>query len=223
MTNTTSAINTANISQFYKERILDFQELNRKGRVIKNDGSEIVWGNEDILFQGEPLMSAHWSKSGIICIKDIIKNGIIQQNEIYHRLKNIAGYMFKLQTIKTCFSQGCFKSLILNEYGNPQDRAILDATFRLPNGLPKPPTKDLYSIVLYNRTVQIPSKLQWLHKFDNIDNKWMVWFQNYLVNDLLPRQCRDFNWKLFHGQINTENRLQRMSLSDGKCKCAVYM
>ena len=98
---------------------------------MKNDGSEIVWGNEDILFQGEPLMFAHWSKSGTICIKDIIKNGIIQQNEIYHRLKNKAGYMFELQTIKTCFSQGCFKSLILNENGNPLDRAILDATFRL--------------------------------------------------------------------------------------------
>ena len=52
----------------------------------------------------------------------------------------------------------------------------------------------------------------------------MVWFQNNLVNDLLPRQCRDFNWKLFHGQINTESRLQRMSLSDGKCKiCCVHV
>ena len=35
-TNTTSAINTVNIPQFYKECILDFQELNRKGRVMKN-------------------------------------------------------------------------------------------------------------------------------------------------------------------------------------------
>ena len=31
--------------------------------------------------------------------------------------------MFEMQTIKTSFSQGCFKSLILNENGNPQDRA----------------------------------------------------------------------------------------------------
>ena len=177
-------------SQFYKECILDFQKLNRKGRVMKNDGSEIIWGNEDILFQGQLLMFAHWSKSGISYIKDIIKNGKIQQNEIYHRLKNKTGYMFEMQTIKTCFSQGCLKSLILNENGNPQDCAILNSTFRLPNRLHKPlnksSSKDLYSIVLYNKTVQVPSKLYWLHKFDNIDDKWMVWCQMNLVNELLP-------------------------------------
>ena len=125
-----------------------------------------------------------------------------------------------MQTIKTRFSRG--------ENGNPQDRAISDTTFRLPNGLHKPlnklSSKDLSRIILYDRTVQIPSKLYWLHKFYNIDNKWMVWFEMNLVNGLLLMQCRDFNWKLFHGQINTESRLQRMSLWDGECKiCCIHV
>ena len=34
----------------------------------------------------------------------------------------------------------------------------------------------------------------------------------------MPRKCKDFNWKLFHGQINTENRLCKMQYSDGSCK-----
>ena len=227
-TNTTSAINMTNIPQFYKECILDFQELNRKGRVRKNDGSEIIWGNDDILFQGEPLMFAHWSKSGLIYINDIIKDGKIQTNEIYHRLKSKAGYIFEIQTIKSCFKQGCLKDVKSNEESRPHDFDILNATFRLPNGLHKTldklSSKDLYSIILFNRSVHIASKLYWLQKFDNIENKWTTWFQMNLVNNLLPRQCKDFNWKLFHGQINTESRLQRMSLSDGRCKiCCIHV
>ena len=42
-------------------------------------GSGIVWGNEDMLFQAQPLMFAHWPKSGIVYINDVIKNGKIQQ------------------------------------------------------------------------------------------------------------------------------------------------
>ena len=52
----------------------------------------------------------------------------------------------------------------------------------------------------------------------------MIWFQMNLVNYSFPRQCKDFNWKLFQGQINTESRLQRMSLSDGRCKiCCIQV
>ena len=147
-------------------------------------------------------------------INDIIKDGKIQTNEIYHRLKSKAGYISEIQTIKSCFLQGCFKNFNSNEDSHPHDFDILNATFILPSGLHKTldklSSKDLYSIILFNRSVHIASKLYWLRKFDNIKNKWMIWCQVNLVNNLLPCQCKDFNWKLFHGQINTESHLQRM-------------
>ena len=126
-----------NIPQFYKECILDFQELNRKGRVRKNYGNEIICGKDDILFQGESLMFAHWSKHGMIYINDIIKDGKIQTNEIYHRLKSKAGYIFEIQTIKACFMQGCLKNVKSNEESRPHDFDILNATFRLQMGFTK--------------------------------------------------------------------------------------
>ena len=142
-------------------------KLNRKGRVIKHDGSEMIWGNEDILIQGQPLMFALWPKN-LLCINDIIKNAKIQQTEIYHRLKSKAGYMFEMQLIKTCLSLGCFKSLSLNENGNAQDRAILNTTFISMKGvhtpLNKSSSKDMYSNAVCKRTVQISSKLYWLQK-----------------------------------------------------------
>ena len=170
----------------------------------------------------------HWSKSEMIYVNDIIKDGKIQTNEIYHRLKSKAGYIFEIQTIKSCFIQGCLKNVKSNEESCPHDFDILDATFRLSNGLHKPldklSSKDLYSIILFNRSVHIASKLYWLQKFDDIENKWMILFHVNLVNNLLPWQCKDFNWKLFHGQINTESHLQRMSLSYGRCKiCCIYV
>ena len=47
-------------------------------------------------------MFAHLSKSDLIYINDIIKDGKIQTKEIYHRLKSKAGYIFEIQTIKSC-------------------------------------------------------------------------------------------------------------------------
>ena len=41
---------------------------------------------------------------------------------------------------------------------------------------------------------------------------------NKFVNKLLPRKCKDFNWKIFYGQVNTECRLRKMNFSDGVCK-----
>ena len=221
-TNTTDAIPRQSIPQFYKECILNFQELNRTARLCKNDGSDIIWGNSKILFNEKPLMFSHWARSGIIHISDIIKNGILLENNIYNSLQNKAGFIFEIQTIKSCLSDGCFTISQSNENFAPEDDSILKTMFRLPNGkfkaLNELSSKDLYDILLLNEEVQIPSKLYWSNKFDGVDTKWKTWFMMNFVNKKIPRYCTDFNWKIFHGQVNSESRLQRMSLSDGICK-----
>ena len=37
-------------------------------------------------------------------------------------------------------------------------------------------------------------------------------------NKLCERKALDFNWKLFHGQVNAETKLKAMGFSDGFCK-----
>ena len=58
---------------------------------------------------------------------------------------------------------------------------------------------------------------------DDID--WDTWLQVNTINKYSPRPCRDFNFKILHGQINTESKLRYMkqpngqsySLSKGMC------
>ena len=64
------------------------------------------------------------SESGVIYIKDIIKAGKIQWNDVYHILKTKVVYMFDMRTIKAHFSQGSFKIYNSNEDVNPQDLVI---------------------------------------------------------------------------------------------------
>jgi len=167
-------------------------------------------------------MFAHWPRSGIIFINDIIKDGILLENEIYNSLEIKSGFLFEIQTIKVCFLKGCFNIAS----GDIPNKSILKSKFRLPNGnlktLDELSTKELYYILLPSKTVQIPSKLYWANKFEGVDINWKYWFKMNFDNKQLPRGCKDFNWKVFHGQINCESRLQRMSLSDGKCRiCCV--
>ena len=68
----------------------------------------MIWGNNDIVFNGEPLMFSHWSRNWLLFVKEILENGKSNHDEIYNRLQNKASYIFEMQTIKTCWSQGNF-------------------------------------------------------------------------------------------------------------------
>ena len=55
------------------------------------------------------------------------------------------------------------------------------------------------------------------HLFHATSSFVYLWFDCNFVNDLVPRKCKDFNWKIFHGQVNTETRLEKMNMSNGMC------
>ena len=38
------------------------------------------------------------------------------------------------------------------------------------------------------------------------------------MEQLHHKKCKDFNWKLFYGLVNTESKLKHMKYSDGLCK-----
>ena len=78
-------------------------------------------------------------------------------------------------------------------------------------------TKDIYKIILLNRKPILKSKAYWENRLHDDDIAWDTWFKQNLCNNLMPRKCKDVNWKLFHGQIKTENRLCKMQYSDGSC------
>ena len=79
-------------------------------------------------------------------------------------------------------------------------------------------SKGLYNILLYNKITPLNCKRYWFEMFPDIKEVWENVFVINTCNSFIPRNIIDFNWKLIHGVINTESRLKRMNLSNGKCK-----
>ena len=99
-------INKMEIPEFYKECILNLQELFRKGGIIPDNQDEILWGNNKLKFNNAPLTFKHWSKQGIHCISDMIKNGEIDRDGIREKLVRKAGLVFEIQTMKAALPTG---------------------------------------------------------------------------------------------------------------------
>ena len=83
----------SNIPAYYKECLLAFQEMNRKGR--QDIENSILWCNRKIKFQNKPLSFKHWSKSGIKYIGDVVKNHEIDANAILEKLNHKSGFIFE--------------------------------------------------------------------------------------------------------------------------------
>ena len=58
----------------------------------------------------------------------------------------------------------------------------------------------------------------WKNKFNMENIDYTSWISVNITNHMLPRKCKDFNWKLLHGLINTETKLKAMKFSNGICK-----
>ena len=67
-------IKKCNIPLFYKECLLAYQELCRKGKYYNNNEDEIIWCNSRLKHNDMSFKLKHWSKSGIKCISDIVHN-----------------------------------------------------------------------------------------------------------------------------------------------------
>ena len=78
-------------------------------------------------------MFTHWWKRGMIDITAFTNDERVQHNEIGHLLK-VDINMFEIQTMKSCFSQGCFKMISMNIYFRANDLAILKQQIRLAKG-----------------------------------------------------------------------------------------
>ena len=227
--NTRKLVEDSSIPKFYKDCILYFQELTRKGKCTQNMDNEILWGNHKFQFNNEPLMFQHWAKSGIKYVKDIIKDGELISNEFYDKLLYKAGYMFEIQTIRQSLPAEWLRLGDSADRDNAADSSILNTMFQIPGGGQKPlcslSAKEIYKILLNSTDMSVRSKEYWSDKFRDLTAiiDWEIWFHVNFINVCMPRKCRDFNWKLFHGCINTEMRLKQMTFSNGICKmCGIH-
>ena len=190
--NSEKEVNDTNIPQFYKECILAFQELSQKGKVIYALNIELLWCNSKVTLNGMSLKYKHWAKCEMIRVQDVVHNSSLDATFIQSKLINKSAFIFEYEKLK--------KSILpswLNEKHHVQTvqncapKNLLEMKFKIPGGMEKCPEENI-----------------------NFDK----WFKVIHMVKLCQRKSLDFNWRIFHGHINTEIRLEKMRLSDGICK-----
>ena len=199
-----------------------FQELCRKARFSHDSGNEIIWCNSKFRFNGEPLAFKHWSKANITHVSDLLKHGQLKEGEIYNKLIHKAGFFFEISKIKSSLpADWMVMGEVQPKKHNIYEQDVLSMEFQVPRrGIKKLENltlKDIYDTILLNKKVCTKSKDYWTQKFD-VPINWECWYHFNFINKSMPRKCKDFNWRIFYGQINTEMRLAKMKLSDGICK-----
>ena len=210
------------IPTFYKECIEYFQELCRKSK-CKDGMDEIIWCNDKYRFNGNILSFPHWSKSGIRYKRHLYQEGCIDEQHIFEKLRYKAGFIFEMKTVRSVFPHHAEqRSIVDHSLEDDNKCSILQYHFSVPGvgikQLQDLSSRDIYNIFLLSQGLDLKSKDYWAKKFTVEEHDWKTWFAQNLTNKMLPRKVKDYNWKLFHGLINTESRLKRMKLSDGICK-----
>ena len=221
----TRLLKTANLTIFYCLCIEAFQELCRKSKI--QTSQDVIWCNDKIKFDGKPLEFAHWAKSNILYIKDIVTDGKLNECNIFDKLINKASFIFDLQKLKVSITQEFIQECEQNERNYQFDmqenckKVVLQTQLRMHNGkniaFIDIPGKELYNILLLSRSAEIRSKHYWQNKIGDFHLDFNLWFSCNFNNKIIPRKCIDFNWRYFHGQINTEAKLAKMKYSDGFC------
>ena len=214
----TEEINKSNIPDYYKQCLLAFQELNRKGR--NNCLNDVIWCNSKIKFNNKVLSFRHWSKSGIQYVSNLsdYSKGELDKAYVYAKLKNKAGFIFEYSKLERSITQP-----MIDASKFQCAPSIKDMFYKIPgvNGLKnilELSSKDVYTILLLNDNYENKSEEYWKKKW-NFDIDFDIWYEKLFTCSLIPRKVLDFNWRVFHGQIVTEKRLQIMKLSKGLCIC----
>ena len=183
---------------------------------------EIIWCNNALRFKGKTLKYTHWAKSDIKTISQLYENGVINEEVIFNKLRHRAGFPFEMGIIKKVMPEFCAHDTGYASVIDDDRVDILQYKFKVPGlgmkCLKDLSSKDMYNIFLMSQPTDIRSKRYWCEKFNMEDFDWSMIFQQNFINQYIPRKCKDFNWKHFHGLVNTEKRLKNMRFSDGYCK-----
>ena len=195
--------------------------MSRLSRIKLKNEDIIIWCNSQYKFNDQVLNYKHWSKSGIRFISELLSNGCINPGEIYEKLIYKAAFMFEIEIVRKTFSNvlNIDSFSLIEKYRNEGE--ILNMAFEVPTvGVRKLcdlKSSDIYKIFTLTEHVEMKSKKYWQSKFKDININFDLWFKVNFSNKITPRRALDFNWRIFHGQICTENLLKHMSYSDGLC------
>ena len=226
VSDSTEEILNSNIPLFYKECLLAYQELCRKGRKLCV-WDNLLWCNSKIKHNSKVLKYKHWANSGILWLSDLGESEIDYSYKVtlLNKLTIKAGFIFEYERLEIGV-----KSITANQFATNADfpRTYLDVAndichtmFEIPNrgvkSLDCLTSAEIYSILLLNDHIKVPSVEYWLRKFPSENIDFDLWFNIMFDSKICDRKCLDFNWRIYHGLLNTGNRLKSMGYSNGMC------
>ena len=169
----------------------------------------------------------HWANRGIIWLADLREDGLnyIDKEILCNRLRIRAGFIFEFKRLEIAI-----RGINVDKFVRPaevpetyQDVAdhLCGTKFEVPNlgdkRLDDLSSSDIYSILLLNENIRVRSKEYWIRKFPEESIDFELWFKILFQSKIFDRKWIDFNWRIFHGILNTGNRLKAMGFSNGKC------
>ena len=220
VTDSSELLKDISIPDFYKECIQYFQEMLRNGKFNNKYG--IIWCNANYKFRNQVLSIPHWSRSGIKVVSDLYSSNHLNPQSLRNKITHKAGFQFEFSKVRRVFPGQLIND---NEnaytFANGDKKNILEQTIEVPDVGEKKigdlTSKDIYLVMqTYNPHI-ITSTNYWENKFNIYDMNWDEFYDLNLTNNFLPRKCKDFNFKLFHGKVNTGVRLKIMNLSSDIC------
>ena len=151
-----------------------------------------------------------------------MENGELDEYGIYQKLLHKAGFFFYIHKVKAALPNS-WKNRTSQKKDNTTPENLLDTLFDVPGVGQKAPRdlslKDIYNVFVVNKKPVIASKSYLEHKLQDNNINWNTWFTQNFSYKFMPRKCKDFNWKLFHVQLNIEGRLKKLNI---QVSCAKF-
>ncbi len=206
-------IDVLNIPLFYKECIKAWQELlmkrkdpNTKEEILK----ERLWFNPKIKIKDEMLNNKTWARANINKVSDIItENGEIRRQNIKSKLPNIDSILYLNKAIAATPIR--WKQILQCEDKNNNKQELEEINIEW---LHNTNSKRLGE-KLQMEKVKTRWEKQWEELYGN-----QQWEEIYKVlnNKVAERKCKDLQWKAFNFGLTTDEKLEKINLSNGKCK-----
>lgn len=224
-----STLKLNNIPIFYRNLIHSWSKFNnnlQQSSTIDEILEQRLFSNSNITFQNKPICFASFVKSNIKTIKDIwstIENDFKNCNEIYNSLNDKRNCISEYARIKKAVPKEFVKisqgEIAVDLNSNRGHFLKLNRDLYLYDKMEKiilPFQLELKSIhQIINKKIKPICQIKWEALYGEDINWEQVWSKLKQVH--VSNKIKEFQWKCIHNIIYTENRLQKMNMSNGKC------
>ncbi len=210
-------IDKLKIPEFYKECIKSWQQVLSKEEPMwtkENITKQRLWFNPHLKVDGKMLNNKIMATSGIHTVKDVITdNGKIRHLEIKHKMRevDVTLYLNKIMAAMPTI----WKTVLITEENNETN---IKQTKEKQTQVTLLTIEACTSKTVYNVLNRKKAKTRWEAEWEAQygEQEWVRIYKG-ASNKLVERKCIDLHWKSLTYGLNTEEKLKKMKLSNGKC------